>query len=163
LKFKRILVPTDFSDYSGKALDYAIDFAQSHGAELVLLHVVEPVRYAQVMQDVSESELSEQYRLRAAQQLAELEKRTKRRYRNCRSELHLGTPYDAIANAAEKLKADLIIIATHGYTGLYHLFLGSVTERVVRIARCPVLIVRAMEARPKQAGPRRGRRSKSSH
>ncbi|HUY18032.1 MAG TPA: universal stress protein [Candidatus Binataceae bacterium] len=163
MKIKRILVPTDFSDHSDRALDYAIDFARSHSAELVLVHAIEPVRYTQVMPDVSESELQERYRARAVDQLAAWEQRTKRRYRRCRSQLESGIPYEVIANAAEKLKADLIIIATHGYSGLHHLFLGSVTERVVRIAKCPVLTVRAVEAAsPKQSRSRRGRRSKSS-
>ena len=141
MKIKRIVVPTDFSNDSLKALDYAIDFAHSHDAELLLVNVVEPIRNTRMLPDVSE--LLEQRRTEAAERIAALEKRTQQRYRNCRSEIHFGVPYEVIAEVAKKSGADLIIIATHGHTGLYHLFLGSVAERVVRIAECPVLTVRS--------------------
>lgn len=137
---KRILVPTDFSRHSLKALDYAIDFARPHGAELLLVNVVEPIRNTRLIPDVSE--LLEGRREDAAEKLGALEKRARERYRNCRVEVHFGVPYEVIAEVAKKWHADLIIIATHGHTGLYHLFLGSVAERVVRIAECPVLTVR---------------------
>jgi universal stress protein A len=153
MTIKRILVPTDFSESSLKALDYAVNFAGAQNAELLLVHVIEPIRHTRFIPDVSE--LLEQHRTEAAEKLAELEKRTRRRHPKCRSEVHFGIPYDVIAGVAKKWKADLIIIATHGYTGLYHLFLGSVAERVVRIAECPVLIVRAAQAR----SPARRRRS----
>jgi universal stress protein A len=141
MTIKRILVPTDFSVPSRRALDYAIDLARSPGIELLLVHVVEPIPHTRFIADVSE--LLEQHRLRATENLAKLEKETRRRHRNCRCEVHFGIPYDVIADVARKRKADLIVIATHGYTGLHHLFLGSVAERVVRIASCPVLTVRA--------------------
>jgi universal stress protein A len=133
------VVPTDFSDQSLKALDYAIDFTRSldEGAEIVLVHVVEPISHTRFIPDVSV--LLEQQRAEAAEKIAVWEKRTRQRHRKCRSEVHFGVPYEAIADAAKKSKADLIIIATHGHTGLAHLFLGSVAERVVRIAKCPVL------------------------
>ncbi|HVB80185.1 MAG TPA: universal stress protein [Candidatus Binataceae bacterium] len=153
MTIKRILVPTDFSEPSLKALDFAIDFTRAHNAELLLLHVVEPIRHTRMMLDVSE--ILEHHRAEAAEKLTGLEQRTRRRHRKCRSEVHFGIPYDVIADIAKKWKADLIIIATHGYTGLYHLFLGSVAERVVRIASCPVLTVRA----PETPVPRRRRRS----
>ncbi|HVA81778.1 MAG TPA: universal stress protein [Candidatus Binataceae bacterium] len=154
MKFGRIVVPIDFSSHSLKALDYAIDFANSHDCELLLVNVVEPIRHTKLMPDVSV--LLENQRTQAARKLAELEKRAKQRYRNCRSEVHFGIPYEVIATIAKKSKADLIIIATHGHTGLSHLFLGSVAERVLRIAQCPVLTVRAVKT-PKSAA-----RSRSS-
>ena len=159
MAIKRIVVPTDFSEHSLKALDYAIDFARSHeGAEIVILHVVEPIRYTRFIPDVSV--LLEQQRAEAADKIAALEKRTRQRYGKCRSEVHFGTPYEAITDAAEKLKADLIIIATHGHTGLAHLFLGSVAERVVRIAKCPVLTVHALNALLPRERTRRPRRKR---
>lgn len=152
MTIKRILVPTDFSAASLKALDYAIEFASAHSAELLIVHVVGPIQHTRFIPDVSE--LLEHHRAEAAEKLAELEKKTRRRHPKCRCEVHFGVPYDVIANVATKSKADLIIIATHGYTGLYHLFLGSVAERVVRIASCPVLTVRAAEAiRPQTRRP----------
>jgi universal stress protein A len=144
MKIKRILVPTDFSDHSLKSLDYAVDFARSqHGAELLIVHVVEPIRHTRLIPDVSE--ILEQQRTDAAERIAALERRVRRHYPRCRSEVHFGVPYQAIADVAEKSKADLIIIATHGHTGLAHLLLGSVAERVVRIAKCPVLAVHTLK------------------
>jgi universal stress protein A len=156
---KRIVVPTDFSTQSLKALDYAIDFARSqNGAEIVIVHVVEPIRHTRFIPDVSV--LLEQQRAEAAHKIAALEKRTRQRHGKCRTEVHFGIPYEAIAEAAEKLKADLIIIATHGHTGLAHLFLGSVAERVVRIAKCPVLTVRTLKAPVPHGRVRRPRRKR---
>ncbi|MGO9449718.1 MAG: universal stress protein [Candidatus Binataceae bacterium] len=152
MKIKRILVPIDFSVSSLKALDYAVEYARPHRAELLLLHVVEPITHMWMVPDVAK--LMEQHRAKATEQLTKLEKRTKHRYRKCRSEVHSGIPYVVITNLAEKSKADLIITATHGHTGLHHLFLGSVAERVVRLAKCPVLTLRVVEARSrKQATP----------
>jgi universal stress protein A len=164
MKIKRIVVPTDFSDCAGKALEYAIDFARTWNAEVLLVHVVEPIRHTRFIADVSE--LLENRRAEAADQLEELQKQIKPRYRNCRSEVHFGVPFEVIADVAAESKADLIIIATHGHTGLSHVFLGSVAERVVRVARCPVLTVRFAEpsgskrrrrpARPaRKSGPRK--------
>lgn len=144
MTIKRILVPTDFSEPSLKALDYAIDFTRARNAELLLLHVVEPIRHTRMMPDVSE--ILEHHRAEAVEKIAELEQRTRRRHRKCRSEVHFGVPYSVIGDVAKRWNADLIIIATHGYTGLYHLFLGSVAERVVRIAECPVMTLRVAQA-----------------
>jgi universal stress protein A len=152
MTIKRILVPTDFSAPSLKALDYAIDFARTHKAELLLLNVVEPIQHTRLIPDVSE--ILEQHRSEAAEKITQLEQRTRRRVRKCRAEVHFGVPYSVIADVAKKWKADLIIIATHGYTGLYHLFLGSVAERVVRVAECPVMTLRVAKA----PSPRRRRR-----
>ncbi|MGH7815478.1 MAG: universal stress protein [Candidatus Binataceae bacterium] len=151
---KRILVPTDFSDPARNALGYAIEFAREHNAEILLLHVVEPIQNTRLMPDVSE--ILEHHRVEATEQLAKLERDARRRHPKCRSEVHFGTAYEVIAEIAIKWKADLIIIATHGRTGLSHLFLGSVAERVVRIAPCPVLTVRA--GRP--SSPKKRRASK---
>ncbi len=149
MTIKRILVPTDFSDPSLKALDYAIDFIGAHKAELLLLHVVEPIRNTRLMPDVSG--ILEHHRAEAAEKLAGLEQRIRRHRHKCRSEVHFGVPYEVIADIAKKSKADLIIIASHGHSGLYHLFLGSVAERVVRIAECPVLTIRVTPPRERAA------------
>ncbi|HVN63298.1 MAG TPA: universal stress protein [Candidatus Binataceae bacterium] len=154
MAIKRVLIPTDFSDSSLKALDYAIDFARPREAEVLLIHVVEPIRNTRLMPDVSE--ILEHHRADAAERIAKLEKETQRRFRKCRSEIHFGIPYDVIAEIAGKWKADLIIISTHGHTGFYHLFLGSVAERVVRIAPCPVLTVRAGTSPSKHRASKRG-------
>jgi universal stress protein A len=164
MTIKRILVPTDFSEPSLKALDYAIDFTRAHDAELLLLHVVEPIRHTRMITDVSE--ILEHHRAEAAEKIAELEQRTRRHHRKCRSEVHFGVPYSVIADVAKKWNADLIIIATHGYTGLHHLLLGSVTERVVRIAQCPVMTLKvgkALAAGRRRRVPKRASKSPRRH
>jgi nucleotide-binding universal stress UspA family protein len=144
MSIKRILVPTDFSDPSLKALDYAIDFIGARNAELLLLHVVEPIRNTRLMPDVSE--LLEHHRAEAVERFADLERRIRRHHHKCRSEVHFGVPYQVIAEIAQSSKSDLIVMASHGHSGLFNMFLGSVTERVVRIAQCPVLTIRASPA-----------------
>lgn len=140
LNYKRIVVPIDFSELSLGALEYAVDFAKLHRAEILLLHIIEPITHTRFIPDVSE--LLEQQRADAAENLAKLESRTKRRFRQCRSEIHFGEPHELIPEVARKYRADLIIMATHGFTGLHHLLVGSVAERVVRFASCPVLTVK---------------------
>lgn len=162
MTLKKILVPLDFSEGSLQALDYAIALGEPFGAELLVLFVVEPVYYATPADLYGASAnlsmlLDEQKRI-AAEQLAELSRRlTKKRVRH-RTFLDAGVPYQRITERVEQLKADLIVMATHGRTGLSHLLLGSVAEKVVRSAPCPVLTVRAAAAARKTAKSRRTKR-----
>jgi universal stress protein A len=143
LRVKSILVPLDFSPPSKKALDYAVTFARQFKAKLTLLHVVEPV----AMRDFAASFplAIENDKLMAAAK-SELEGAVKvaRVPRGIveKTLVRFGRSFHEIADAARTLKMDLIIISTHGYTGLKHALLGSTTERVVRHAPCPVLVVR---------------------
>lgn len=145
-KIKRILVPVDFSPPSLKALDYAADFAKPLGAELCALFVIEPIYYA--VPDLAGAAagavggLLEEQRKSAKLQLERLQARYARRQVKLRTLLQTGTPYQAITDAAKTLKADMIVMSTHGRTGVSHLLLGSVAERVVRTAACPVLTIR---------------------
>lgn len=143
LRFNSILVPLDFSLPSRKALGAAVDFARRFKAKLTLLHVIEPVATPDfaascplVMENdkVMAAAKVELVRLVASARIPRgtVEKVVVR----------LGSAFHEIAAAAGMLKADLIIISTHGYTGLKHALLGSTTERVVRHAPCPVLVVR---------------------
>ncbi len=150
---KRILVPTDFSEHSLTALDYAIQLARFYKAEILIVHVVVETEQRGAIPEYV-NELLAEYRFAAAKHLARLEKMAKRRYSKCRSELRIGIPYQAIAEAAEDYGADLIIMAPHGRTGFEHLLLGSVAERVVRIAKSPVITVRKARSRAVQV--RRG-------
>lgn len=143
---QRILVPVDFSTSAVKALDYAVHLAAvlGGGVEITLLHVVEPVYYS--APDITGgaatmAELFEEQRRQARVQLRRLEERYAKAGVSVRAVLQAGTAYQAIADTAERLKTDLIVIGTHGRTGLSHLLMGSVAERVVRTAPCPVLTV----------------------
>lgn len=138
-KLQKILVPVDFSDCSNKAVEYAIAFAKQFGSELFLLHVVEP---HPVVPEMGQYDPDMIHDRRA--DLAALQKSIGRPVRSTAS-LRTGTPHMEIAGAAEDLGIDLVIIATHGRKGLSRVVLGSTTEKVVRHAPCPVLIVRETE------------------
>lgn len=146
LHLRRIMVPLDFSEPSHQALRYARGFAEQFGASLTLLHVIEPMVYPAelgyvpiVPDDLEEKRMEDlKARLKAlAQDLGTSSK--------VETFLRIGRSWREICDAAKADNTDLIIIATHGYTGLKHALLGSTAERVVRHAPCPVLIVRAEE------------------
>jgi universal stress protein A len=144
LRIRSILVPIDFSASSRKALDYAVPFAEQFGAKLTLLHVVEPIASS----DFGFPLMMESGKIMAACK-GKLELLAKQKAINPkileRAVVSEGRAFHEIARAAKNLKVDLIIISTHGYTGLKHALLGSTTERVVRHAPCPVLVVREDE------------------
>lgn len=148
IALKNVLVATDFSDASTTALDYGRHFARAFGATLHVVHVVENVMarfaadaYPVVLPDLQkEVEEAGQKKLLAALQNEDFTQlnavpvvRTS------------AAPASAIAEYAKEAKVDLIILGTHGRGGVAHLLMGSVAERVVRIATCPVLTVRHPE------------------
>jgi len=145
LNLKRILVPTDFSEASNAAYRYALRFAQQFRAELHILHVLEPACPPDLagfpgMPAFSDVERGPtEKKLRAwTHSVAAMGVSAKMAVRN-------GLPSHEIVEAAKDLDIDLIIIATHGYTGWKHFCIGSTAERVVRAAPCPVLVVREKE------------------
>jgi len=147
VRLKTLLVPVDFSSFSDKALDYAVAFAEQFGAGIVLLHVVEPMVYPEnymtiptVSDDINSSLMQA-----ADRKLSEQRERVQGHHLEVRVLTRLGRPYMEIAGVAKELGVDLIILATHGHTGLKHVLLGSTAERVVRHAPCPVLTVRDPE------------------
>lgn len=146
-RLNKILVPVDFSDFSAKAVDYALAFADQFNSQLILLHVVEPAVYPESSMLVATAldELNCDLVQVAQQKLSEL--RRNKVGERVPSELlvRMGRAFSEIAAAATDLDVDLIILATHGYTGLKHVLLGSTAERVVRHAPCPVLTVRDPE------------------
>lgn len=155
-KLKKILVPVDFSDCSNKALQYAIPFARQFDAELTLLHVVQPFVAIPEMPSVDAALIQSQMREAGKNQLDTL-RRTIDEEIPSKTMLRVGSPHVEIINAAKESGIDVIILSTHGRTGLTHVFLGSNAERVVRHAGCPVLIVREQEhefvaSRPGKAG-----------
>ena len=138
-KLKRILVPVDFSECSEKALQYAVAFAKQFDAELTLLNVVP--RYPQVPElAVMEVESVEDVKKR----FEALRDRIRETVPT-EAFVRLGDPSLEIVAAAKELEIDLIILSTHGRTGLNHLVMGSTAEKVARRAGCPVLIVKNRE------------------
>jgi universal stress protein A len=148
---KRILVPVDFSEPSLHALEYAITFGQPFKAEFVVIFVLDPISFTPPVSpfgvEVDTGMLFEELQRSGRDQLTRLAANLKKRRVAVRTLLHIGTPYQVIVETAKKLRVDIIIMATHGRTGLSHLFLGSVAEKVVRSATCPVLTVRGSKRR----------------
>ena len=132
---KRILLPTDLSPVSLGALDYAVDLAQPDQAEIVIIFVIEPIQYA------FPPLLIKQQQKEAAEKLERVAAKVNKRYPNCRTEVHFGVAYQVIVGLARKIKADMIVMSTHGRSALHDLLIGSVAERVVRNSTCPVLMV----------------------
>jgi nucleotide-binding universal stress UspA family protein len=144
MEIRQILAPTDFSEFSIQAIESAFALAQTFGAKLLLLHVVELPAYPvegfvpSTMGTTLIDDLQRQASLDLAQVLPEPPNATVEVSR----QVVVGIPYRKIVEVAEAAKADLIVVATHGRTGLSHLVMGSVAERVVRTAPCPVLTIR---------------------
>ena len=139
---KRILVPTDFSPTSIIALKYAVTLAAQVGAKLDLLYVIEPAPFLSDLKDVPLAMSEQQMADKAAARLAALARREAGPGVPVTPIVRAGKAYHQISEAAREMEANLIVMATHGYTGLKHTLLGSTTERVVRHAPCPVLVVR---------------------
>jgi nucleotide-binding universal stress UspA family protein len=145
---KIILSPIDFSDSSLEALDVARDVATRYGASLILVHVVPVI--PKLPSDVSifhEGDYERGLIGDAEQRLAELAAKLKEQGVTARTSVGLAN--DAameILRTAEHEHADLIVIATHGMTGWRRLAFGSVTDKVVRTAECPVLVLRKSAA-----------------
>lgn len=143
---RRILCATDFSNASRRAYEYAIDLAARLKAEIVLMHAYQVPTYTlpDGMVEVP-VEVESELRNRLAGQLDGFAKSADAMGVKVLTELRDGVAYVEITHAARELGADLIAIGTHGRTGLAHLLLGSVAERVVRISEVPVLTIRGEE------------------
>ncbi len=148
IALKRILVPTDFSDCSKHAQRYACAFADQFDAELHLVHVLqEVIWFAPEMGSATPSLGNYQQELRdsAEQSLVKVLDPEWAAEKSVVRSIREGTPFVEIIRYAKEHDIDLIVMATHGRTGLSHILLGSVAERVVRKAPCPVLTVRHPE------------------
>jgi nucleotide-binding universal stress UspA family protein len=148
---KRILVPIDFSDDSLNALAYARDLATHFVAELLLLHVIEPIHF------ITESDVYTQQRHLSTAQLECIGAEVRAQGQRFRTMVRGGIPSKVISDAAKRARASLIVMGTHGRTGLAHAVIGSIAEKVVRTASCPVLTVRRpgrRVAKPKRRAAR---------
>lgn len=139
-QFKKILVPVDFSKTSQKALDQAVILAKQSKASLVLIHVVTFT----VAASVEQFSVIDWYQHLIKEAKKDLEKLKQRLSNSVPIEIvvETGVPFDVICKTAKKKKVDLIVITTHGYSGIKHVLLGSTAERVIRHASCPVLVIR---------------------
>ncbi len=140
--FKRIVCATDFSDTAEAAWELAGELARIHRSELILVHVFTELPMSPEVAATTVQQVWEEQRLWTEQQLAERAEAMTQRGLATRFLLRTGTPAEEIGQAATDEGADLIVVGTHGRTGLERLVIGSVAERVVRIAPCPVLTVK---------------------
>ncbi|HEX4121504.1 MAG TPA: universal stress protein [Verrucomicrobiae bacterium] len=147
LRPKRILAPVDFTECSQKAVTYAVSLAKHFNSEIILLHIsklatVSPApEFAVLQTDV----LNEQARESAVRQLGQWRDRVAVHV-PVRMQVRVGvSTQEEIVDAARKTDCDLIVMATHVKGALEHLFTGSVTEKVVQHAPCPVFVVRERE------------------
>jgi nucleotide-binding universal stress UspA family protein len=145
LKLERIICPVDFSEFSARAYRYGLSVAEHYGAKLVVQHVVELWRYPSAGFAASAAlydEFCQSVCEGAKEQLREFVKHNTRDGIQPEFVVHEGMAPDAILSFAQALKADGIVMGTHGQRGFDRLMLGSVTDRVMRKASCPVLVVR---------------------
>ena len=141
---QHILVPTDFSADAEQAVDYAIALASVFRARVTLLHVIHEVLWAagETAMTLPPTYFAE---LEAAtqQQMGKALQRVRHAGLEGDSIVAYGFPFEHIVTVARNQGVDLIIMGTHGRTGLKHVLMGSVAERVVRLAPCPVLVTRS--------------------
>jgi nucleotide-binding universal stress UspA family protein len=150
MRFRHILVPTDFSDGSEAAFSAALELAAGTGARLTLLHVHHvPATALPDMLFPMTPELMQSVEHSVELCLSQLVERARVAGVDACHRTLFGATHREICALAKDLDVDLIVIGTHGHTGLSHAILGSVAERVVRRAHCPVLTVRP---KPRAAG-----------
>ncbi len=143
-EIKTILVPTDFSDHSKHATNTAIGLAKTLGASIHLVHVLHyPVLVGAVGQVAFPQDLWTQVRDGAARKLEKASQSVSVAGIAVETHLTEGANAQAVVELAKKIKADLIVMGTRGLSGLKHVMLGSVAERTVRLAPCPVMTVKA--------------------
>jgi nucleotide-binding universal stress UspA family protein len=143
-RIERILVPVDFSEHSSKALDTAIGLAKVFGAKITLLHCYQiNVGGVSPYGLVIPESLDRDVRDAASGKLAEWRSKVEAAGVEADDLVTPIFPSEAICNQAEEMSADLIVMGTRGLTGVRHVLLGSVAERTIRTAPCPVLTVKA--------------------
>jgi nucleotide-binding universal stress UspA family protein len=147
IEIKKILCPVDFSESSEHALRYAVAFTEAYGAELTLLHVIElPYLPSYSTAGVPDLNLPvERMQEQSRAQLRELFERHQPEAGRIDGHSTVGNPFLEIIRHARDGEFDLIVMGTHGRTGLQHVLIGSVAEKVVRKAPCPVLTVKHPE------------------
>lgn len=144
MNINTILVPTDFSEYSDKAFAWALEMAEKWGAKLELLHIVPTPNYPPMMiadGGFNPADFEGSLRADAEKQVKEIVNRVDKPGISIETKVLVGSAFHDICKIAEQDQSDMIVMGSHGRTGLKHVLLGSVAERVVRHAHCPVLVV----------------------
>lgn len=144
MQLKTILFPTDFSQGARAAMDHAISFAQDYHAKLILLYVIQDISIAEwyIPSSLSMTDLVEDMQKSAAREMDKWGAEVGAKVKDMEKMIVRGVPFVEIIKTAKDRSADLIVIGTHGRTGIDHMLFGSTAEKVVRKAACPVLTVR---------------------
>ena len=147
VNLRKILVPHDFSDYSLHALRYAVTLAEHFDSELLVVHVVEPIVYPADFSfgQVSIPAMEEEIRKHSEEQLGEVVASEVPTGATVNTIIRVGKPFAEIIDFAKRENVDLIVISSHGRTGMDHVLFGSTADKVVRKAPCPVLTIRPHE------------------
>jgi nucleotide-binding universal stress UspA family protein len=142
--FKEIVMPTDFSEHSLRAVDYGVEIAERFSSHLTLIYVIEPLLQAADLTwtTVDFEELNKAHKQTAEKQLAQIVEERVSEETPCDTTILFGKPFVEILKFAKEENADLIVMATHGRGAISHLLMGSTAEKVVRKASCPVLTVK---------------------
>lgn len=142
--FNKILTAIDFSENSDYAFDYALTLAKQFGSQLTILHVInEPVDLRGFyVPHISFEQLEKEIEEGAEKMMAKFCGSKMGDFANFTTSIVTGIPYEEIIRTAQETAASLVVLGTHGRTGLDHLIFGSTAERVVRGASCPVLTIR---------------------
>lgn len=142
MEYKRILCPVDFSDISKRVLEIAADLAKRFGADLHVIHVFQlPATMLEAVYE-DPTDMEEEIRQRLNDKLNEFVQKTKKPDVKITTGVYEGVPDVEIITSARENQADMIVMGTRGKTGLSHVLLGSVAERVIRNAEVPVMTVR---------------------
>ena len=144
IQIERILVPIDFSENANSVVEWAAHLAEEHGSRIILFHTYHlPVEFHQLEGAYLPADFWANVKAEAEQSLARFVEDLKKRGIEVEGVVREGYAATAIVDEAASQQADLVVIGTHGMSGLKHLLLGSIAERVVQKAPCPVLTVKA--------------------
>jgi len=150
---RRILVPVDFSEHARPVIEWASHLAEEHGSQVILLHAYHlPVEFQQLEGAYLPQDFWANVKSEAEEQLAGYARELEGRGIRVETVVREGYPATVIEEEAVRQEADLIVIGTRGLSGLKHLLLGSIAERVVQKSPCPVLTVKIQEPAEKSSG-----------
>jgi nucleotide-binding universal stress UspA family protein len=144
MQIKTILFPTDFSQGARAAMDYAISLSRDYQARLILLYVIQDISIAEwyIPSSISAADLVEDMQKSAEKEMERWGSEVAAKIPSVERLIMRGVPFVEIIRTAKEKNVDLIVIGTHGRTGIDHMLFGSTAEKVVRKSPCPVLTVR---------------------
>ena len=150
MQIRSILLPTDFSDCGNYALSYAASLARTFGASIICVHVIEPmvptVGYSGMTEPLPIADITDQLEDSAERELPKLAEREEVAGLKIEEMIVHGEAASEIVRVAKERNVDLIVVSSHGRTGLGRILFGSTAEAVVRHASCPVLVVKPSQA-----------------